>query len=184
MKAKIPRTDAELFIIEQHLDELAAVADVVTTQSTDEDALALEATDAEIILTCYTTITEKVIEAAKNLKGIVKYGVGTDAIDIEAATQRGVMVINCPDYGSDTVADHAFALLIALARRIPVLDRVMQENAWAWPAASSPSSPSAEGSSPAVSTSRNRRPSNSISSAIRSRVIPGRSSTKARLWPA
>ena len=135
MKAKILRTDAELFIIEQYLDELAAVADVVTTQSTDEDALALEATDAEIILTCYTAITEKVIEAAKNLKGIVKYGVGTDAIDIEAATQRGVMVINCPDYGSDTVADHAFALLIALARRIPVLDRVMQENAWAWPAA-------------------------------------------------
>jgi len=135
LKAKILRTDAELFIIEQYLDELAAVADVVTTQSTDEDALALEATDAEIILTCYTAITEKVIEAAKNLKGIVKYGVGTDAIDIEAATQRGVMVINCPDYGSDTVADHAFALLIALARRIPVLDRVMQENAWAWPAA-------------------------------------------------
>ena len=135
MKAKILRTDAELFIIEQYLDELAAVADVVTTQSTDEDALALEATDAEIILTCYTAITEKVIEAAKNLKGIVKYGVGTDAIDIEAATQRGVMVINCPDYGSDTVADHAFALLIALARRIPVLERVMQKNAWAWPAA-------------------------------------------------
>ena len=49
MKAKILRTDAELFIIEQYLDELAAVADVVTTQSTDEDALALEATDAEII---------------------------------------------------------------------------------------------------------------------------------------
>ena len=135
MKAKILRTDAELFIIEQYLDELAAVADVVTTQSTDEDALALEATDAEIILTCYTAITEKVIEAAKYLKGIVKYGVGTDAIDIEAATQRGVMVLNCPDYGSDTVADHAFALLIALARRIPVLDRVMQKNAWAWPTA-------------------------------------------------
>lgn len=76
MKAKILRTDAEFFIIEQYLDKLAAVADVVTTQSTDEDALALEATDAEIILTCYTAITEKVIEAAKNLKGIVKYGVG------------------------------------------------------------------------------------------------------------
>ena len=51
MKAKILRTDAELFIIEQYMDELAAVADVVTTQSTDEDALALEATDAELILT-------------------------------------------------------------------------------------------------------------------------------------
>ena len=134
MKAKILRTDAELFIIEQYLDELEAVADVVTTQSTDEDALALESADANIILTCYTGVTEKVIEAAKNLKGIVKYGVGTDAIDIEAATQKGVMVVNCPDYGSDTVADHAFALLIALARKIPSIDRIMRENAWAWPA--------------------------------------------------
>lgn len=133
MKAKILRTDAELFIIEQHLDDLKAIADVVTTESTDEDALAVEAADADIILTCYTGITAKVIEAAKNLKGIVKYGVGTDAIDIKAATKQGVMVVNCPDYGSDTVADHAFALLIALARRIPVLDRVMREQAWAWP---------------------------------------------------
>ena len=135
MKAKILRTDAELFIIEQYLDELSGIADVGTTESYAEDDLAEVAKDVDVILTCYTNITARVINAASSLKGIVKYGVGTDAIDIEAATQRGVMVINCPDYGSDTVADHAFALLIALARRIPVLDRVMQENAWAWPAA-------------------------------------------------
>ncbi len=133
MKAKILRTDAELSIIEQYLDELSPLADVVTTESYDEDELALAAEDADVILTCYTHITAKVIEAAKNLKGIVKYGVGTDAIDIEAATKKGVMVVNCPDYGSDTVADHAFALLIALARKIPALDRTMRENAWAWP---------------------------------------------------
>ncbi len=133
MKAKILRTDAELHIIEQYLDELSPIADVVTTESTDEDGLALAAEDADIILTCYTDITAKVIEAAKNLKGIVKYGVGTDAIDIEAATRNGVMVVNCPDYGSDTVADHAFALMMALARKIPAIDRVMREKAWAWP---------------------------------------------------
>ena len=131
MKAKILRTDAELSIIEQYLDELSPLADVVTTESYDEDELALAAEDADVILTCYTNITAKVIEAAKNLKGIVKYGVGTDAIDIQAATKKGVMVVNCPDYGSDTVADHAFALLIALARKIPAIDRTMQENAWA-----------------------------------------------------
>lgn len=133
MKAKILRTDAELYIIEQYLDELSEIADVVTTESHDEDELAGAAEDADIILTCYTNITARVINAAPNLKGIVKYGVGTDAIDIEAATAKGVMVANCPDYGSDTVADHAFALMISLARKIPALDRVMRENAWAWP---------------------------------------------------
>lgn len=133
MKAKILRTDAELFIIEQYLDELSAVADVVTTESYDEDELAIAAQDADLILTCYTNISAKVIAGAPNLKGIVKYGVGTDAIDIEAATEAGVMVVNCPDYGSDTVADHAFALMISLARKIPVLDRALRDNAWVWP---------------------------------------------------
>jgi D-3-phosphoglycerate dehydrogenase len=119
MKAKILRTDAELFIIEQYLDELSEIADVVTTESYAEDDLAEVAKDVDVILTCYTNITSRVINAGPNLKGIVKYGVGTDAIDMEAATAKGVMVANCPDYGPDTVADHAFALMISLARKIP-----------------------------------------------------------------
>lgn len=134
MKPKILRTDAELQIVEQYLDEISAIAEVVTAETYDEAELALQARDADLILTCYTNITAKVIEAAPNLKGIVKYGVGTDNIDIEAATRKGVMVVNCPGYGSDTVADHAFALMISLARRIPALDRAMRKNAWVWPA--------------------------------------------------
>jgi D-3-phosphoglycerate dehydrogenase / 2-oxoglutarate reductase len=134
VKPKILRTDAELFIIEQYLDQLSAIAEVTTTERTDEDGLAAAARDATLILTCYTSITAKVIESAPKLKGIVKYGVGTDSIDIGAATRCGVMVANCPDYGSDTVADHAFALMIALARKIPVLDRAMRQHGWVWPA--------------------------------------------------
>src|SRR3989344_1540185 len=84
VKPKILRTDAELFIIEQYLDELRATADVATTERTDEDGLAAAARDATLILTCYTAITAKVIESARKLKGIVKYGVGTDNIDIAA----------------------------------------------------------------------------------------------------
>ncbi|HIM76705.1 MAG TPA: hydroxyacid dehydrogenase [Rhodospirillales bacterium] len=133
MKAKILRTDAELFIIEQYLDELSEIADVVTTESYAEDDLAEVAKDVDVILTCYTNITPRVINAGPNLKGIVKYGVGTDAIDMEAATAKGVMVANCPDYGPDSVADHAFALMISLARKIPTLDRAMRKNAWVWP---------------------------------------------------
>jgi len=55
-----------------------------------------------------------VIEAARKLKGIVKYGVGIDAIDIAAATARGIPVVNVPEYAEETVAEGAFALMIAL----------------------------------------------------------------------
>jgi D-3-phosphoglycerate dehydrogenase len=130
----ILRTDAELHILEQEMDSLNRVAHVVTTASTDAEALAREAVDAHIILTCYTDIPARVIDAAKDLKGIVKYGVGVDAIDIEAASRNGVAVVNCPDYGSETVADHAFALLLGLARKIVKIDRAMRDKAWVWPA--------------------------------------------------
>ena len=133
MKPKILRTDAELHIAQRALDELRGVADVVTCESYQEDVLAEAAKDVELILTCYTEITAKVIESATKLKGIVKYGVGVDSIDLAAATRRNVLVANCPDYGSDTVADHAFALMICLARQIARIDRVMQQRAWAWP---------------------------------------------------
>jgi D-3-phosphoglycerate dehydrogenase len=133
LKLKILRTDAELNIIEQYLDQVSAVAHVATCESYDADEIARQAADADLILTCYTEIPASVIDAAPRLKGIVKYGVGTNNIDLEAATRNKVMVANCPDYGSDTVADHAFALMISLARRIPELDRAMRKNAWLWP---------------------------------------------------
>jgi len=133
LKPIILRTDAELDIAEQYMETLLKVADIVTTDRTDEAGLIEAARTATLILTCYTAITGPVIEAATNLKGIVKYGVGTDAIDLECATRNGVMVANCPAYGSDTVADHAFALLMALTRRIPEIDTLMKRDGWAWP---------------------------------------------------
>jgi D-3-phosphoglycerate dehydrogenase len=63
----------------------------------------------------------------------VKYGVGVDNIDLQAARERGIPVANCPDYGSGTVADHAFALMIALARRLPPLDTQFRHHGWYWP---------------------------------------------------
>lgn len=133
MKPIILRTDAELDIAEQYMATLQEIAHVITTDRTDEAGLIEAARDATLILTCYTEITGPVIEAAKNLKGIVKYGVGVDAIDLETATRNGVIVANCPAYGSDTVADHAFALLMALTRRIPEIDGLMKKDGWAWP---------------------------------------------------
>ena len=134
MKPRILRTDTEVHITGNTLNDLRRVADVVTSESNDEETLARDAEDADlIIVNCFTKITARVIETARKLKGIVKYGVGVDNIDLEAATRRGVLVVNCPEYGAETIADHAFTLMLCLARKIIEIDKEMRRRAWIWP---------------------------------------------------
>ncbi len=134
-KPMILRTDTEVRIGADDLAYLGKFAEVVTPEAWDEETLARGAVDAELIVTSFfPTISARVIGSARELKAIVKYGVGIDNIDVAAANARGVMVVNCPEYGSDTVADHAFALLICLARRIIQIDRATKAEAWVWPA--------------------------------------------------
>ncbi|MDX8523592.1 C-terminal binding protein [Mesorhizobium sp. MSK_1335] len=98
-----------------------------------EAELMAAVADADLILMCYTPITARVIEAAPNLRGIVKYGVGIDAIDIEAAMRRGIPVVNVPEYAEETVAEGAFALMIALAKRLPAISGAVSRDGWVWP---------------------------------------------------
>jgi len=98
-----------------------------------EDALTAEVRDATLLLMCYTPITGRVIGAATKLRGIVKYGVGLDAIDIPAARARQIPVVNVPEYAEDTVAEGAFLLLLALAKKLIPLHHAMQRDGWAWP---------------------------------------------------
>ena len=88
---KIVRTDKELHtpIIDAKIKE-AGHQLVLLPDGISEDQLIEETRDTELILMCYTPITRRVIEAANKLKGIVKYGVGIDAIDIPAAAAKGI----------------------------------------------------------------------------------------------
>lgn len=98
-----------------------------------ETELMAAVADADLILMCYTPITARVIAAAPKLKGIVKYGVGIDAIDIQAAMRRGIPVVNIPEYAEETVAEGAFALMIALAKRLPAITAAVSRDGWIWP---------------------------------------------------
>ena len=98
-----------------------------------EDELIAAVRDADLLLMCYTPVTARVIAAAEKLKGIVKYGVGIDAIDIPAAIARGIPVVNVPEYAEETVAEGAFALMIALAKKLMPIGREMDAKGWAWP---------------------------------------------------
>lgn len=130
---KIVRTDRELEtpIVDA---ELARMGDLVLLpEGASQEELLAEVADADLLLMCYTPVTRQVIAAAKHLKAIVKYGVGIDAIDIPAAIERRIPVVNIPEYAEDTVAEGAFAMMIALAKKLVPLDRQMQAEGWAWP---------------------------------------------------
>lgn len=100
-----------------------------------EDELCVAVAECDLLLMCYTPVTSRVIASAPRLKGIVKYGVGIDAIDIPAAHSRGIAVVNVPAYAEETVAEGAFAMLIALAKKLPALQQAMRTDGWIWPTA-------------------------------------------------
>ncbi|MGH6990888.1 MAG: phosphoglycerate dehydrogenase [Stellaceae bacterium] len=77
-----------------------------------------------------TKVTKPVIEAATRLKVIGRAGIGVDTIDVAAATQRGIVVMNTPFGNSITTAEHAIAMMFALARDIPAADRSTQAGKW------------------------------------------------------
>jgi D-3-phosphoglycerate dehydrogenase len=133
---KIIRIDRELEA--PHIDTTLRAAGhelILLPDGIAEDDLIAQVRDTDLLLMCYTPITARVIAAAARLKGIVKYGVGIDAIDIPAARSRGIAVVNIPEYAEETVAEGAFALMIALARKLIPLHRRMQSDGWAWPEA-------------------------------------------------
>src|SRR5947209_6082336 len=133
---KAVRTDRELECPEIDACLRALGCDLVLLpEGIAEDELAAAVRDCHLLLMCYTPVTARVIAAAEKLKGIVKYGVGIDAIDIPAAIARGIPVVNVPEYAEDTVAEGAFALMIALAKKLKPIGREMAERGWAWPTA-------------------------------------------------
>jgi len=92
-------------------------------QCRTEDEVIAAAADADGIVVQYAPITAKVLDALPQLKSIGRYGVGVDTLDIQAATDRGIIVSNVPDYGTEDVSDHAIALALTLGRGTARMDR-------------------------------------------------------------
>src|SRR5205823_1414315 len=77
-----------------------------------------------------TTVTRELLATAPHLRIVGRAGTGVDNIDVPAASGRGVLVVNAPGANSISVAEHACALMLALARMIPAADRAMKERKW------------------------------------------------------
>ena len=95
------------------------------------DALALDMADADgILVRSATKVTASLMDAAPGLRIIARAGTGVDNVDVAAASARGILVVNAPGANSISVAEHACALMLSLARSVPAADRAMKEGRW------------------------------------------------------
>jgi D-3-phosphoglycerate dehydrogenase / 2-oxoglutarate reductase len=102
----------------------------VKTGLKENDLLGIMANYSAIVVRSQTRITAKVIDAAKKLKAIGRAGVGVDNVDVEAATRRGVIVMNTPAGNTISTAEHAFSLLVSIARNIPQAHCSVKSGNW------------------------------------------------------
>ena len=95
------------------------------------EQLASDLADADaLIVRSATTVTRALIEAAPRLRVIARAGTGVDNVDVDAATERGIVVMNAPGANSISVAELAMALMLALSRGIAVADASMKKGVW------------------------------------------------------
>jgi len=98
--------------------------------TTKEELLELIGDYDALIVRSATKVTKEVIDKGKRLKIIGRAGIGLDNIDVQYATKKGIIVMNTPLGNTITTAEHAIALMFALARKISLADRLMKEEKW------------------------------------------------------
>ena len=120
---KVVITDHAFTNVEPERLALQGLADVIDANPLKtEDDVIQAAHDADAIIFAFAPITARVLDALPKVRVAVRNGVGYDALDVHAATERGIWVANVPDYCIPEVADHAMAMLLGLARKLLPLD--------------------------------------------------------------
>ncbi|MBU4535676.1 MAG: phosphoglycerate dehydrogenase [Euryarchaeota archaeon] len=118
-------------INEKGISDLKEVAEVtVATSITPEELVKVIKEYDAIVVRSRTKVTREVIEAGSKLKVIARAGVGVDNVDVQAATEKGIMVINAPESTSITVAEHSMGLMMSLARKISIADKSVKSGQW------------------------------------------------------
>ncbi|MFC7057718.1 C-terminal binding protein [Halovenus salina] len=102
--------------------------EIVYAECTSEEQTIQSCSDADVIITFVAPITDRVMDAAGDLKLIIRQGAGYDNIDVKEATKRSIPVSNAPDYGSADVASHGIAMALAAAHDIPSADRRLRKS--------------------------------------------------------
>ncbi len=113
------------------IDLLAEKAEVIMAKGLDEDTLIEQVKDVDaIIIRANGTVTARLMDAAPKLKVVGRHGVGVEAIDLEAAKQRGIVVCNTPDANLESVAEQAVGFMIVLSKQILRADQALRQGRW------------------------------------------------------
>lgn len=113
------------------MEILEKVADIKFSSSLSEDTLANEASDIDgMIVRVPAVVTRKVLENARRLRVVARFGVGCENIDLEAATEKGVVVTYTPGANTLSVAEHVIGLIFALAKQITQADNAVRKPNW------------------------------------------------------
>ncbi|MGE4483660.1 MAG: C-terminal binding protein [Oscillospiraceae bacterium] len=115
--------------IEEKILGEAGIECIIAECKTDDEIVALCA-DAEAVGLLVYPITAQLMDRLPKLKTLVRYGIGVDTIDIAAATERGIMVCNLPDYCLEDVASHALSLFLGVLRKTTLFDRIVRTGVW------------------------------------------------------
>jgi D-3-phosphoglycerate dehydrogenase / 2-oxoglutarate reductase len=118
---------------EKELTRVSGKVELTQAQCSNEDELIAAARDADAVLGGGRLFTRKVMEALPRCRAIVTYSVGFDGIDIEAATDNGIVVVNNPAIAwcVEEVSNHAIALLLICAKKLTLLNDLMRKEGWA-----------------------------------------------------
>ena len=130
-KHKILITDYAWATLEPEREVLSAIgAELIVAKTGKEIEFLKYAPDVDGILTNWAKVTTDVVKAAEKCRVIGRYGIGLDNIDVATATSLGMVVFNVPTYCLEEVSDHAMALVLAMARKIPRLNNEVKNRSW------------------------------------------------------
>ncbi len=133
-KAKVVLTDYVWESLDVEKKTLEGLAELVPLQTKKPEEFLPQAEDCDALLNTYAgPITAEVMAKMPKCRIIARYGIGVDTIDLEAATQAGIIVTNNPTYCIEEVAEHTMALLLACARKVAFYDRLVRGARWEVP---------------------------------------------------
>ena len=128
---KILITDYAWATLEPEREVLSAIgAELIVAETGTEMEFLKYAPDVDGILTNWAKVTTDVVKAAEKCQVIGRYGIGLDNIDVATATSLGMVVFNVPTYCLEEVSDHAMALVLAMARKVPRLNNEVKNRSW------------------------------------------------------
>ena len=120
------------FMVDEALKMLESAGRVVWADAKNETELVVRVRDsnAKVIISEYLPITDLVLEASPDLKGIVVWGVGYNHVDVDAASERGIYVANTSGSNAESVSEHVFALILGLSRKLLPTDSFVRQGNW------------------------------------------------------